>query len=133
MENTGNGIPREACNFTARLPGCPLHHYSLLLKTLLKALKNFLNPRLNTCTVEEPSDPWHPTFTLGQIENIGYFIPTDHIGHSTCNLLFTGSKHWDPFNFLRAQSCYDLNLHLNFYLLFKLCQKIIQAHLRTAK
>ena len=106
LENTGNGIPEhleaslEDCAFTARLPSCLLHHYSLLLKNLLKSLKNFLKLRLNTCTVEEPSDPWDPTFTLGQIENLGYFSPKNHAGHSTCNLLFTDSEHWDPFNFL---------------------------------
>ena len=106
LENTGNGIPEhleaslEDCAFTPRLPSCLLHHYSLLLKNLLKSLKNFLNLRLNTCTVEEPSDPWDPTFTLGQIENLGYFSPKNHAGHSTCNLLFTDSEHWDPLNFL---------------------------------
>lgn len=93
------GIPREARVFAVRLPGCILHHYSLLLKNLVKGLKNFLSRRLNTCTAGEPSDPWHPTFTLDQTENLGYFIPTNHAGHSTCNLLFAGSEHWDPFNF----------------------------------
>lgn len=70
LENTGNGISehleasQEDRAFTARLPSCLLHHYSLLLKNLLKALKNFLNPRLNICTVEEPIDPWAPNFYI---------------------------------------------------------------------
>ena len=45
------------------------------------------------CTEEEPTDLWDPTFTLGQIENLGYFSPTNHAGHSTC------TEHWNPFNF----------------------------------
>ena len=80
LENTGNDISEhleaslEVPAFAAWLPSLLLHHYSLLLKNLLKSLKNFLNQRLNTCTEEEPSDLWDPAFTLGQIENLGLLI-----------------------------------------------------------
>ena len=61
------------------------------------------------CALAEPCGPWHPTFALGQQENLFFFFQTNHM---LGNLDFTGLEHWAPFNFLRE---------LPWWIFFRLC------------
>ena len=47
------------------------------------------------CALVEPGGPWRPTFALGRLENLRFFLQN----HMPGTLGFTVSEHWAPFNF----------------------------------